>query len=114
MTRNMLLLSFVAAAALAGCESEPIVVGGPADDPANQAPAVNAADVKLPPAITASKTYRCRDNSLIKVEWLSDGSARVAPGGEGLGQPVQVGEGGALQGTAQDSTVTYEGKSCRA
>ena len=114
MTRTTLLLSFVAAAALAGCESEPVVVGGPADDPSNQVPATNAANVQLPPSIAASKTYRCKDNSLIKIDWLSDGSARVAANGEGLGEPVQVGEGGPLKGTSQDASVTYNGQSCKA
>ena len=30
------------------------------------------ANVALPPSITASKTYRCKDNSIVYIDWLSD------------------------------------------
>ena len=33
----------------------------------------NAAPVELPPAIAASKTYRCKDNSLVRIDWLAGG-----------------------------------------
>ena len=39
----------------------------------------------LPPSIAASKTYRCKDNSLVYVDWLSDGSARVKKTREEVG-----------------------------
>ena len=114
MTRTPLLLSLVAAAALAGCNQQPTVVG-PDDDPANRAPAANG-PVELPPSIAASKTYRCKDNSVVSVDWLSDGKTANFRGGEGEpvvqltapepGQPL-VAEGGySLTGTAQDSSVT--------
>ena len=32
----------------------------------------NAAPVELPPAIAASKIYRCKDNSVVYIDWLSD------------------------------------------
>ena len=76
-----------AAAALAGCnkESHTIVSGLPAND-------VNAAknaNVQLPPSITATKLYRCADNSVVTVDYLSDNkSANVKVGKDG--SPVQV------------------------
>jgi hypothetical protein len=62
----------VAAAALAGCNSEDhnIVAGGvPGDEDTNVA--ANAG-VELPPSIAASKVYRCADNKVVNVDWLSD------------------------------------------
>ena len=114
MTRNMLLLTTLAAAALAGCESEPIVVGGPADDPANQAPAANG-PVELPPAIAASKKYRCKDGAVVTIDWLSDGkSANLRAADAAMvqltapepGQPLTAEGGYSLSGTAEASTVT--------
>ena len=97
MTRTPLLLSLIAAAALAGCnQSEPVVVGGPDDDPANQAPAANG-PVELPPAIAASKTYRCKDNSIVSIDWLADGKTANLRGGPSTSSPIvgklQPGEG---------------------
>lgn len=115
MTRTPLLLTLAAAAALAGCgNSDPIVVGGPADDPANQAPVANG-PVELPPSIAASKVYRCRDNSVVYVDWLSDGTANfraerrdvpVTLAAAEAGEPL-VAEGGySLTGSREASTVT--------
>jgi len=115
MTRTPLLLSLVAAAALAGCnQSDPVVVG-PDDDPANRAPAANG-PVELPPAIAASKTYRCKDNSLVSIDWLSDGkAANFRTSHEPLpvrltapepGQPLTAEGGYSLTGTPDASSVT--------
>ncbi|MGV3770835.1 MAG: hypothetical protein ACO1NM_12465 [Sphingobium phenoxybenzoativorans] len=56
---------------LSACgQSEPEVVGGPADPLKDQL--ANASAVKLPPSVKNSRTYRCKDNSLIFVDFLSD------------------------------------------
>ena len=125
MTRTPLLITLVAAAALAGCEAETIVAGPAADNPAD---ATTSANVALPPSIAASKIYRCADNSVIYVDWLSDNkSANVRTEQNGpathlvgpeAGQPM-VAEGFSLTGAAADSTVnlTRPGKgaqSCKA
>lgn len=56
---------------LSACgQSEPEVVGGPADPLKDQL--ANATAVKLPPSVKNSRTYRCKDNSLIFVDFLSD------------------------------------------
>ncbi len=72
MTRTLTIIALASAAALAGCSNEDhnLVVGGPEDPMANQL--ANAAPVELPPAIAASKIYRCKDNSVVYVDWLSD------------------------------------------
>jgi hypothetical protein len=117
------MLALLAAAALAGCNKEDhtIVAGGPADDDANRV-AANA-NVELPPAIVGSGKYRCKDNSLISIDWLSDGtinSARVTPeGGTAVtlaqaeaGEPYTA-EGASLSGDPQAQSVTYKGQSCK-
>ena len=114
MTRTMTLLALAAAAALAGCDNnDHTIVADPAG-PDPMAGALNNLDaVKLPPSISASKAYRCKDNSLIYVDWLSDGSARVKKERNEVGTPVPAGDA-ALQGNPQASSITYNGQSCKA
>jgi hypothetical protein len=107
----MTLLALVAAAALAGCNKEDhTIVAGPPGDDTN---AAANAGVTLPPAIAASKTYRCKDNSLVYIDWLSDGSARVkkSQGEVGTSLPPGAPE---LKGAPTDATITYNGQSCKA
>ena len=108
---NRILLALAATAALAACNKQDhtIVAGGPEGEP------VNTAGVVLPPAITASKTYRCKDNSLVYIDWLSDGAARVKTDKTARATPVKPGEAGtpSLTGDATAETVTYNGQSCR-
>lgn len=112
MTRN-LTFALVAAAALAGCNSQS---ASEAEANAAAANAATAAPVELPPSIAHSKIYRCKDNSVVYIDWLSDnktanlrseknGAATqlVAPE---AGQPM-VAEGGfSLTGTADDASIT--------
>jgi len=105
-----LTLPAVAALALAACNKEDsTIVSGPADPMAEQLN--NAAPVTLPPSIKASKTYRCKDNSLAYVDWLSDGTARVKASKTDVGAaPAE----GALTGDASSASITLNGKSCKA
>jgi hypothetical protein len=118
----------LAAAALAACNNEPIV-GGEQPDPMKDQLA-NAAPVELPPAIASSKTYRCKDNSLVTIDWLQGGKGAYVHG-EGTAQthlkpaePVEgkpasaelVADGGyALTGeaAANNITITLPGKGKR-
>jgi hypothetical protein len=111
MTRTPLLITLAAAAALAGCNSKDhtIVAGGPQEDNFNDA--ANG-PVALPPAVAASKSYRCKDNSLVYIDWLSDGSARVKKTRDEIGTPVTPGT--ELKGDAKAATVSYKGQSCKA
>jgi hypothetical protein len=109
MTRTLTILSLVAAAALAGCGNSDQAADTGAD---NQA--TNNVAVVLPPSIQASKAYRCKDNSLVYVDWLSDGSARVKKERNEVGTPTLTGEGNPLQGDAKAASITYNGQSCKA
>ena len=72
MIRKMTLLA-IGAAALAACNSEShTITANEAPDPMADELA-NAAPVELPPAIAATKTYRCKDNGLVKIDWLAGG-----------------------------------------
>ena len=114
MTRTPLLLAIVAAAALAGCSNQN----------QNAAAEENSADanagVELPPAIAASKSYRCDDNTVIQIDWLSDNkTANVRTEQNGAptqvtaaepGQPMTSASGLALKGpVAGPVTVTLPG-----
>ena len=109
MTRT-LILALGVAAALAGCNKEDhtIVAGGPDEGNAN---AAANAPVTLPPSVAASKAYRCKDNSLVYIDWLSDGTARVKKTREEVGTPVIPGN--ELKGDAHAATITYNGQSCK-
>ncbi len=76
MHKHFLLAACAAASlSLAACgQREPEVVEVP--DP--QAEALkNAPKVELPPAIVASRSYRCKDNSLVYIDFMSNNSALV-------------------------------------
>jgi hypothetical protein len=93
MTRTSLLITLAAAAALAGCnkESHTIVSGPPGDD-------TNVAangPVALPPSIVATKLYRCADNSVVTIDYLSDNkSANVRVGKDSASTQVTAAEAG--------------------
>jgi hypothetical protein len=112
MTRIPLLITIAAAAALAGCnkENHTIVAGPPEDN--TSAVAANG-PVALPPSITASKTYRCKDNKVVYINWMSDGTARVKKSHDEIGG-TPVTPGNELTGDANASTITYNGQSCKA
>ena len=109
MTRT-LILALGVAAALAGCNKQDhtIVAGGP-----DEGNAAANAPVALPPSVAASKAYRCKDNSLIYVDWLSDGTARVKKTREEVGTTLPAGDT-SLTGDAKASSITYNGQSCKA
>lgn len=128
MTRTPLLIMLGAAAALAGCnkENHTIVAGGPPGDNLSQA---TNAPVTLPPSITASKIYRCADNAVVYVDWLSDGkSANVRTGKGGnptqvtaaqAGQPMTAPGGYSVEGSAAASSAKigvpgHPAQSCKA
>ncbi|RHW18073.1 hypothetical protein D1610_06145 [Sphingomonas gilva] len=123
MTR-ILLLPAAALLSLAGCNSEPeTIVQGPVDPMADEL--ANAAPVTLPPAVSASVSFRCKDNSLAFVDFF-DGSF-VNYKAERRGPPVRLeknaegegftGNGYTVTGTPEEITLkTPEGetKDCHA
>ncbi|CAH0353328.1 MAG: hypothetical protein WA085_11620 [Sphingobium sp.] len=121
MKHHIPLLAVAALISLSACsKSEPEVVGGPADPMAEQI--ANAAPVELPPAVKASKQYRCKDNSLIFVDFLSDDkTANLRTEKNGTPTKLTAAEaGGALKadgyevsGLGSPVTITVPGKSAQ-
>ncbi len=99
-------LPLAALVLLAACDTKPttIVGSGPVDPDAEKIK--NAPPVKLPPALLASKSYRCKDNTLVYVDWFNDGtSANFKPKKEAT--PVALTAPAAGQPyTGGDVTVT--------
>jgi hypothetical protein len=110
-----MLITLAVAAALAGCnkESHTIVAGPDVDD--NETNTAAHAPVALPPTISASKTYRCADNKIIYVDWLSDNkSANIRTDKAGTptqvtaaepGKPMSGPEGFSIDGTSSAKSV---------
>ena len=95
MTRTPMILMLAAAAAIAGCNKadHTIVAGDPPEDGTTNASANGP--VALPPAILATKLYRCADNSVVTVDYLSDGkSANVHVGKAAAAVQVTAAEAG--------------------
>jgi len=129
MTRTPLLLTLAVAAALAGCSKEghTIVAGGTPDD--NQANAPANAAIALPPAIVATKVYRCDDNNVVTVDYLQDGKSANVHGDKGgastLVSAPEAGkamtadggysvEGSPTQATAKIAVPGHASQSCKA
>ena len=110
---SKIFIVIAAAAALAACDSsDHTIVSGPGDP---NAPEVNTVGVVLPPAIAASKIYRCKDNSVVYIDWLNDhvsANFRASQSDTPTqlkaavpGDPL-VAEGYSLKGTPVDTSVT--------
>ncbi|MDB5670103.1 MAG: hypothetical protein JWO25_1062 [Alphaproteobacteria bacterium] len=127
MQKTRLLAAAAPVAALlslAACNNKPTeIVGGP-DDP--QAEALkHAPKVAPPPMIQASRTYRCKDNSLVYVDFYTDNSAQVRTKKDGEavkvtgtdGKPPFAGGGYSVSANATTIDFTAPGKgsqSCKA
>lgn len=107
MNRIIIASLMAAAAALAGCDQETITPQGPYDPNANLTN--NSGPIKLPPAITASKAYRCKDNSLVYVDWYADGTARLKATRTEVGVLVKAED---LKGDSKSTSITASGKTC--
>ena len=128
MTRTPLLITLAAAAALAGCNnSDHTIVGGADSGDANNAAANTP--IALPPAIIASKIYRCADNNVVYVDYLSDGKSanvRMEQAGAATqvvapeaGQPMVGPAGFSVSGSATSTTAKiavpgHPAQSCKA
>jgi hypothetical protein len=113
MTRTALALILGAAAALAGCNKQEHTIRAGPDEGDNVV--ANAAPVELPPSILASKIYRCKDNSVVYIDWLSDNkSANIRSDKNGTATKLlapeagkaMVAEGYSLTGSATASSIS--------
>lgn len=126
MTRAPIAIMLAAATALAGCSKQNhTIVAGSADD---ENSAANAT-VELPPSIIDTKIYRCADNKVVYVDWLSDNKSaniRIDQAGPPThltapeaGQPMTAEGGYELSGSATESTAKiavpgHPSQSCKA
>ena len=113
MTRTPLLITLAVAAALAGCgkDNHTIVAGDPADNETNAA----NGPVALPPSVVSTKVYRCADDKVVYVDWLSDNKSaniRTDKGGSPTqitsaepGKPMTAAGGYSLEGGSSDASV---------
>ena len=104
MIRNLILVS-LGSLALAACQKETIVAGEQPDPMAREL--ANAAPVELPPSIAASKTYRCKDNSLVQIDWLADNKGAYVHGADRTQTHVKPAE--AVDGKPASTDLTAEG-----
>lgn len=114
MNKILLPLALGAIAATSACNQEDhTITGGPADPMANVS--ANSAPVELPPSILASKTYRCKDNSIVTIDWMSDKKSANLRAGEGAaivqltaateGEKMAAADGTTLTGNAEAGSV---------
>lgn len=122
--RTLTAVSAVSLLALAACDGPEVIEAKPQDPQA--AELAKAAPVALPPSIAASHTYRCKDNSLVYVDFMSDQKTvnfRTKKGGDPIvlsapeaGQPF-VAEGYSVTGGGTQISLTAPGmgtQSCKA
>ncbi|MGK6320606.1 hypothetical protein [Sphingomonas sp. DT-204] len=122
------LLPALAAAALlplAACNNQPEVVDTRSKDPLAEQ-IKNAPPVELPPAMEASVTFRCKDNSLVYVDFFQ-GHKQANLRTDKAGSPIQLkadaegnpyqGDGYTMTGDKKQIDLTAPGKgaqSCKA
>ena len=119
MQKHPLLLAAAASAAifsLQACDNSPQTVN---TYDAQAEALANAAPVELPPAITATKAYRCSDNSLFYAEFYNNNTATLRLGSRDAaatilnatnGAPPFAAEGYSLSGTGDNVRITAPGK----
>lgn len=114
--QKIVLAPIAFALLLSACgKPETITAGNIADPDAEKIKA--APPVKLPPAMLASTTYRCKDNSVVAIDWFNDGtSLNIRP--KKVGEPVAltapapgqpyVGSDYEVTGKADDKEITVK------
>ena len=86
---KILTIALLAAAALAGCNKTATTANDVANADANAAANVTNIAATMPPAIVASKTYRCKDNSVAYIDWLA-GDLTADVRSEQAGTPTRL------------------------
>jgi hypothetical protein len=117
MNRILTLSAVATILVLGACNNEPEVIETNPDPMANEI--ANAAPVELPPAVTDSAVYRCKDNSVVYVDFLGDKTSANVRTEKG-GTPVQVkagpegakmtgGNGFSVEGTGETVQIAVKG-----
>jgi len=111
----------LAAIVVAGCKPQAETVNQTYGDP-QEAALANAAAVELPPMLKESHQYRCKDNSLIFVDFMNDDkTAHLKTEKEGPVTDLKAPEVGQAFVSADGSKklegggaeVTYNGLACK-
>ena len=123
-TCRLTAASLAALLALGACSNEPETITTGTVDP--QAEALKKAPplTEAPPMIQASRTFRCKDNSLVYADFYTNNTARIRTEKDGAptvltaaaGAPYTA-EGWSLSANAAQVTLTAPGKgtqSCKA
>lgn len=110
--------SLTALLALAACNNKPTTIVANDDDP--QAEELkNAKPVAPPPMIQASRTYRCKDNSLVYADFYTNNTVQVRSKKEGGtpvtltatdGKPPFTGSGYSVSANSDSISYTAPGK----
>lgn len=127
MNKTFLISISSALLALSACNNDKpeVIDRGPPDPLGDQLN--NAAPVELPPSVKVSKSYRCKDSSLVYVDFMSDDkTAMLKTEKEGVatklmmaepGKPYTAAGGYSVTGNGDSITVEMPGKgsqSCKA
>lgn len=105
LPRTLAAASVAAILTLSACNEPETIKANELYDPQAQDLA-KAPPVELPPAIAASRTYRCSDNSLVYATFYTNDTVRVSP--------EQGADGTVLTSTGQGQPYTAEGYSLSA
>lgn len=123
--RNMITLpaALLALASLGACNNKDDSFNQTIGDPMENQLA-HAAPVELPPPLKSSKTYRCKDNSLVYIDLFADelgANLRTEKEGKATklvaakkGDPFEATGGYKIEGDGSTLTVTLPGKSAQA
>jgi hypothetical protein len=87
MNKSVLILAPLSMLALAACNKTETPTDGEAG---SETAATTAAPIEMPPAITASGTYRCADNTILYVDFLGKNEAADIRVGDKAATAVRV------------------------
>ena len=119
MTKSLFCAASLAALLTLGACSEPeTITSGKTPDPQAEALKNAPALTEAPPMIKASRTFRCKDNSLIYADFYTNDRVRVRTEKDGAptvltaagGKPPFTAEGWSLSDNAAQVTLTAPGK----
>lgn len=116
MKNHATLAALAALLALGACNEPETITSGIPDPQAEELK--HAPPVEVPPMIQASRTYRCKDNSLLYADFFTDNTARVRTEQDGEstvltaadGKPPYTSEGWSISANAEQVSVTAPGK----
>jgi hypothetical protein len=127
--KSPLALSLLALAALSACNGDQSEsINDTIADPMEQELA-NAAPVEAPPMIQKQDDYRCKDNSLVTVQFMTNNSVQVrteeggpltiltaaaAEGNETAPADTFTSADGSMTLSGSGETITFNGQSCKA